>query len=62
MSLSAHAVLVNYSIQSLFLLVAIGDFTVVICSFFLSGTNVFNNDAIEGKDSKDAYNKRKKAK
>ena len=61
-SLSAHAVLVNYSIQSLFLLVAIGDFSVVMCSFFLSGTNVFNNDAIEGKDSKNAYNQRKKAK
>lgn len=61
-SLSAHAVLTNYSIQSLFLLVAIGDFSIVMCSFFLSGTNVFANDTVEGKVGKDAHSEAKKKK
>ena len=61
-SLSAHVMLTNYSIQSLFLLVAIGDFSIVMCSFFLSGTNVFSNDAVEGKAGKDAHADAKKRK
>ena len=54
-SASAFFVIQRYSIQSLFLIVAIGDFSVFICTFFLAGTKIFHNDKIEGKAGKDAH-------
>lgn len=57
-SASSYYVIKNYSINGVFLIVAIGDLTVLVAAFFLSGTNVFTNDKVEGKAGKDAQAKK----
>ena len=61
-SLSAYTIIKNYSIQSCFLLVAVGDMTVVLCSFFLAKTDVFENDNVEGTKGKESHAGKKQAK
>lgn len=61
-SLSAFSLISRYSLQSIFLVVAIGDFSVAICSFFLSRTNVFKLDVVEGDEGQKKHAKAKQDK
>ena len=61
-SLSSFYVIGKYSIQALFLIVAVGDLTVFICTFFLAGTRVFSTDKIEGSQSREDHRKKSEAK
>ena len=61
-SLSSFYVIGKYSIQALFLIVAVGDLTVFICTFFLAGTRVFSTDKVEGAVAREDHRKKSEAK